>query len=108
MSNELKMETFVTAKTKINNVDHKSNVTIDWTGMSLEDIQALAQRSIIIKKQNADRTNGTIPESSYTLKAVDYRLGVRAERKPANIETLLGKLSPEELAEVLAKFAQKL
>lgn len=102
-NNELKQETFVTAKTKINGVDHKSNVTIDWTGMSLEDIQALAQRSIIIKKQNSDRTNGTIPESAYTLKAVEYRLGVRAERKPADLESLLKKLSPEDLQALLAK-----
>lgn len=108
MSNELKMETFVTAKTKINSVDHKSNVTIDWTGMSLEDIQALAQRSIIIKKQNADRTSGSIPETSYTLKAVDFRLGVRAERKPASIDSMIGKMSQEELQELLTKISQKL
>lgn len=101
----MKNETFVSASTKVNNIAHKSNVTIDWTGMTDDDLQALAQRSIIIRKQNADRLAGVVPETEYVLKAVDYRIGVRTAR-PVNLtpEQMLAALSPEERAALIAKF----
>ena len=97
----MKEQTHVTASTKINGVAHKSNVTIDWTGMSSEDVQALAQRSIIIRKQNADRTAGIIPPERYTLKASDYKIGVRVRAEPMTPEQALAKLTPEQLTELL-------
>lgn len=101
----MKNETFVSASTKVSGVSHKSNVTIDWTGMTDDDLQALAQRSIIIRKQNADRLAGVVPEDSYVLKAVDYRIGVRTAR-PVNLtpEQMLAALSPEERAALIAKY----
>lgn len=101
----MKNETFVSASTKVNGVAHKSNVTIDWSGMTDDDLQALAQRSIIIRKQNADRLAGVVPETEYVLKAVDYRIGVRTAR-PVNLtpEQMLAALSPEERAALIAKF----
>lgn len=101
----MKLETHVSASTKVNKVSYKSNVTIDWTGMTDDDLQALAQRSIIIRKQNADRLTGTMPEGEYTIKAVDYRIGVRTAR-PVNLtpEQMLEALSPEERAALIAKY----
>lgn len=103
----MKQETHVTASTKINGVNHKSNVTIDWTGMTDDDVQALAQRSLIIRKQNADRTKGVIPEERYTIKAVDYRIGARTPSKPIDIRDLLAKLSPEEALALLSEVMEK-
>lgn len=97
----MKEQTHVTASTKINGIAHKSNVTIDWTGMSVEDIQALAQRSIIIRKQNADRTAGVIPEERYTIKATDFKIGARAPREQMTPEAALAKLSTEQLEALL-------
>jgi hypothetical protein len=102
-----KNETFVTASTLINKVKHVSNVTIDWTGITDEDMQALAQRSIIIKKQNADRLNEVIPPTSYTIKAVDFRIGARAPKQPVDIRDLLAKLSPEEAVKLLEEVMGK-
>ena len=101
----MKNETHVSASTKINKVAHKSNVTIDWTGMTDDDLQALAQRSILIRWQNANRLQEVIPEANCTLKAVDYRIGVRTARL-VNLtpEQMLAALSPEERAALIAKF----
>lgn len=100
----LKLETFVSANTTIDKVKHVSNVTIQWEGITLDQLQALAQRSIIIRKQNEDRVTGVIPESAYTIKASDYVIGTRKSKTPESIESLLGKLSPEERAALLAKY----
>lgn len=97
----MKNETFVTASTKVNGVSHKSNVTIDWTGMTVEDLQALAQRSIVIRKQNADRTAGVVPETSYTIRAVEYKIGARVARPQMTPEQALNALTPEQLQELL-------
>lgn len=101
----MKLETQVSASTKVNKVSHKSNVTIDWSGMTDDDLQALAQRSIVIRKQNADRLAGIVPETNYILKAVDYRIGMRTAR-PGNLtpEQMLAALSPEDRAALIAKF----
>jgi len=97
----MKNETFVTASTKINGVAHKSHVTIDWSDMTTDDLQALAQRSIIIKKQNADRIAGVIPPERYVLKASEYKIGVRQPRQPMTPEQALAALTPEQLVELL-------
>ena len=103
MSNEMKPQTSVSANTLINKVKHHTNLTIDWTGMETADLQALAQRSIVIRYQNANRTKERIPNGNETIKAVDYRIGVRLVEKE-DIGTLLAKLTPEERAAVLAKY----
>jgi len=103
----MKTETFVTASTKVNGVDHKSNVTIDWTGVTDDEMQALAQRSLIIRKQNADRTKGIIPASSYTIKAKEYVIGARAPNQPVDIRDLLAKLTPEQALALLDEVISK-
>lgn len=104
----LKLETFVSANTTIDKVRHVSNVTIDWSGVSLDQLQALAQRSIIIRKQNEDRVAGVVPESSYTIRALDYVIGVRKQKQPVSIESQLGQLTPEQLAALQEMIAKKL
>jgi len=100
----MKLETQVSASTKVNKVSHKSNVTIDWTGMTDDDLQALAQRSIIIRKQNADRLAGVIPEERYVLKAADFKIGARVARVAQTPEQMLASLSEEDRAKLIAKF----
>lgn len=101
MNGELKIETRCDAKTTINGVKHVSHVTIDWTGMTVEEVQELAQRSLIIRKQNEDRTNGIVPETNYVLKAADYKLGIRRQRVEMTPEQAIAKLSDEQLLAIL-------
>lgn len=82
-----------------------TNLTINWEGMSDEDVRALAQQALIVKVQGNWRKNG-IPEGDHEINAVDYRPGVRAPRKPADVLTLLKNLSAEDRAAILAKFAE--
>lgn len=103
----MKAETFVTASTKINNVSHKSHVTIDWSGMTDDDVQALAQRSLVIRKQNADRTKGVVPPERYTIKATDYKIGARTPQAPMDPREALAKLSPEEALALLQEIVSK-
>lgn len=100
----IKNETNVSAKTTIDKVSHHTNLTIDWTGVSEEQVQALAQRSIVIKWQNDNRTNGRVPETSESIAASDYVLGVRKERVKMTPEQMLNALSPEERAALIAKY----
>ena len=83
----------------------KTNLTIDWSDMSLEDTRALAQQSLVVKLQGSWRKNG-IPNGEFTVKAADHKVGVRAKREPASIEAMLQKLTPEERQALLAKYLE--
>ncbi len=98
--NETKAE--ITTKADARSEKVVTNLTIDWTGMSADDVQALAQQALVVKLQSAWRANG-IPAGEHTVKAADHKIGVRAPRKPADIATLINKLTPEERAALLAK-----
>lgn len=102
MNNVTKIEVDTKANKDAESV--KTNLTIDWEGMTSEDVQALAQQALIVKLQNGWRKNG-IPNGDHTVKAAEFKIGVRAKREPASLESLLQKLSAEERAELLKKFA---
>lgn len=104
----LKLETFVSANTTIDKVKHVSNVTLDWSGVTLDEMQALAQRSVIIKWQNDNRVEGVIPESAVTIRVADHVLGTRKKRAPESIDSQISKLTPEQLQVLMQKIAEKL
>lgn len=81
-----------------------TNLTIDWEGMAEDDIRALAQQALVVKLQGQWRKDG-IPSGDHTVKAVEYKPGTRAARKPADLKTLLAAMSPEDRAALLAQFA---
>jgi queuine/archaeosine tRNA-ribosyltransferase len=86
----------------------KSHVTVDWTGMSEEDIRALAQQALVVKLQANMRRgyekNG-IP-STIDVKAKDYKVGTRAPKQAVDILAVAQKLSPEEKAELIKKLQE--
>lgn len=96
--------THVSANTTINKVKHACNIEINWDGVSERDMQALAQRSIVIKWQNDNRIEGRVPDTREILNAKDFVLGKRRERTKMTPEQMLASLSPEERAALLAKF----
>lgn len=81
-----------------------TNLTINWDGMTPDDIRALAQQALIVKVQGVWRKDG-IPAGDHTINAVDYKPGTRAARKPADLKTLLAAMTPEDRAALLAQFA---
>lgn len=105
---EMLLETLVSCNTKIDDVAHRSNVTIDWTGMTARELQELAQRSIVIREQNNNRLKGVVPPAEYKIEAVDFRVGVRAARQDADPVKLIEKLSDSELQELADRISKKL
>lgn len=79
-----------------------TNLSINWEGMTPDDVQALAQQALIVKLQGAWRKNG-IPSGDAEVNATDYKVGVRAARKPADLAAMIAALSPEEKAAMIAK-----
>lgn len=82
----------------------ETKLSINWDGMTDDDVQALAQQALIVKLQSNWRKNG-IPAGDAEVNAVDFKVGVRAPRKPADLATMIAALSPEEKAALLAKLA---
>lgn len=81
-----------------------TQVTIDWSGISIDDTRKLAAKSILIAAQSEWRTAGNVPES-VTLDAHTYANPARKPRGPVDIKSLLAKMSPEERAALLEQFA---
>lgn len=81
----------------------KTNLSIDWTGCTEDALRAMAQQALVVKLQGAWRKNG-IPSGDHTIKAADYKVGVRAKREPASLESMLQKLDPAERKAVLEKY----
>ena len=78
-------KTTVNAKITIKNITKQYALSIDWEGMQPEEVQALAQRSIVIAFQNQKRVanngEGGWPASETpSIRAVDYRLGTRVQQ----------------------------
>jgi hypothetical protein len=84
----------------------RTNLTIDWSNMTEEEIRALAQQALVVKLQGAWRKNG-IPAGDHTVLAAEHKIGVRAPRGPVDVAALIAKLDPEERAALLAKCAAK-
>ena len=79
-----------------------TNLKIDWSDMSAEDVQALAQQALVVKLQGQWRKQG-IPAGEHTVKAADYKVGARQARQPKDIMSLIATLTPEQKAALLAK-----
>lgn len=96
--NEMQNTTLVDCATTINEISHKSHVTIDWSGMTPADLQAIAEGRIVIKFQDEHRRKGQVPPENVTLKATDFRVGVR---RRMTAEDAVRLLTPEQLKAIL-------
>lgn len=107
------MKTTVNAKITIQKESKPFNLTINWDGLTEDEMRALAQRSIVIAWQNKHRVanegQGQWPDVDPEIRAVDYRLGTRTQlvRDPVKmIES--GELSPEQLSALADIIRKKL
>ena len=79
-----------------------TNLTINWSGMSEDDLRQLAQQALVVKLQAQWRKNG-IPAGDLEIRATDYRPGTRATKTKPSIESMLAALSPEEKRTLVEK-----
>lgn len=82
----------------------KTELTLNWAGMSEEDLRALAQQALIVKLQSGWRKNG-IPDAA-TVNVVDHKVGTRAPRTAAQID--VASMTPEQKQALLAKLQASL
>lgn len=100
-----------TVKTRVSKDDPvatETNVTLDFTGVSQDELQTLAASTVIINQQAIWRTSGIIPKSE----TIVVRDQLDRERKPFVVtpESLAArakKLSREELAALVKLLEQK-
>jgi hypothetical protein len=81
-----------------------TNLTIDWDGMTEDDLRALAQQSLIVKLQGQWRRD-VIP-TELTVKAIEHKVGVRGPRTKADLMTQVKSLSAEDKARLLALLSE--
>ncbi len=79
-----------------------TNLSINWEGMSEDDVRQLAQQALVVKLQAQWRKNG-IPSGDLEIRATDYRPGTRATKTKPSIESMLSALSPAEKQALVAK-----
>ena len=79
-----------------------TNLTINWEGMTDDDVRQLAQQALVVKLQAQWRKNG-IPSGDLEICAVDYRPGTRATKTKPSIESMLSALTPAEKQALVAK-----
>lgn len=79
-----------------------TNLSINWEGMSEDDVRQLAQQALVVKLQAQWRKNG-IPVGDLEIRATDYRPGTRATKTKPSIESMLSALSPAEKQALVAK-----
>ena len=94
-------ETKVSTKATKDGEAQETALTLNWDGMTEDDLRALAQQALIVKLQGSWRKNG-IP-AEVTVNVVDHKVGTRAARGPVNIATAVANLSTEDKAALLAK-----
>lgn len=70
----------------------ETNLTLDWEGMSEDDLRALAQQALIVKLQGGWRKNGIPTEA--TVKVADHKVGTRAPRQAKSIN--IDDMTPEQ------------
>lgn len=79
-----------------------TNLSINWEGMSEDDVRQLAQQALVVKLQAQWRKNG-IPSGDLEIRAADYRPGTRATKTKPSIESMLSALTPAEKQALVAK-----
>ncbi len=87
--------TIVTTRQEAGQPGIDTNLSINWEGLELEDLRAMAQQSLVVKLQYLWRKNG-IPTGNVTINAVEYRPGTRATKTKPSIDNMIVSLSVEQ------------
>ena len=98
------MEKTVSTKLTKDGTAVETKVTIDWSNVSLEELQKLASATVIINEQAVWRTSGTIPTSATieVRKQIDTPRGSGFKPTPENMAARINKLPEADYRAALA------
>lgn len=82
----------------------RTDLLINWAGMTPQEIQELAQQALVVKLQGKWRKDG-IPAGEHKVDATDYKVGTRGPRTKPTLESLFAAMSAEDRAAFLAAHA---
>ena len=100
-----------TFKTKLNKDDVNSTTTVatvDWTGVTTEELQKLALKSVVIEQQAIYRISGKIPATD-TIKVKELLSKTRQPfvATPESLAARASKMSKEEKEALIAKLMEQ-
>lgn len=78
-------------------------LTIDWAGMTPEEIRAMAQAGLVIKLQSAMRRAENGIPATMDVNAVEHKIGTRAVKAPVDPIEAAKKMTPEQRAAFIEK-----
>lgn len=82
----------------------ETELTLDWTGVTPEEMKEWASRTVVISWQRVSRDAGKIPTKDH-VKVHDFMAGKGRPEKVVTPEKFLAeadKLSPQKIAETMA------
>jgi hypothetical protein len=83
-----------------------TNMVIDWSGMTPEDVRAMAQAGLVIKLQSQfrrDAKKGVAIPKELKVKAYDHRVGTRTVKVEKPLIERIAELSDAERAALIAQ-----
>ena len=104
------MNTSTNIQTKVNKdaTAVTTALTINWDGVSQEDMQKMAQQALIVKLQgNLRRDENGIP-TELTVNASDYKVGTRVAKAKVDPLAAIMALPSDERAAFIAKLQESL
>lgn len=98
------MSVKVTTRPKAGEEKVETVLTLNWDGMTTEDIKALAQQALIVKLQSQWRKDGIPAEANVNV--VDHKVGTRAPKK--SLAETISSMSAEDRKALLEKLQASL
>lgn len=96
--------TVKTRLTKDEKIATETKVTIDWTGVTREELEELAASTVVINEQAIWRTSGKIPaaETIKVREQLDRPRGAGFKATPESLAARALKMSPDEVKALMA------
>lgn len=102
------MATISTRLTK-GGAEHKTEITLDWTGVTQEQLKEWAGRTVIISWQRVARDAGKVPAKD-NVKVKEFMEGKGRPEKAVTPEKILAaaeKMDPKAAADLLARLKEQ-
>jgi len=104
------MNTNTSIRTKVNKDASavETKLSINWEGVTEDDLRAMAQQALIVKLQGALRRSEEGIPAELAINAIDYKVGTRSVKAKVDPLTAVMNLSTEDRAAFIARLQESL